>query len=524
MDEDEKKDEKTSADVFYDGDCPMCRAFTAHVEPQGKGDSTRFEDLRKGKLPEDIDPLAAEKHIHLKDSNGEILKGAPAVLRILERKSKYLPLVYLGRLPIFSSIAALLYAFIAANRFFLFGPFAKLYWTKNTIAIGFLIPLVITRKLWFGASSRFYALTPVHEALPRIDYPLDHFLVILMAVLLSLIVLLPNPRSAIWLFIGICVPYSFLDQSRWMPYNYQFVAMFLPFAFFNWKPESDKAVAEAKWQRICAMLSIVVLGIWFWSGIHKINMRYFAVGYPWLLSPFTKLLPEHFLSWIYATAFVSTLVESGGALLLLFKKTRRLGVLVITAMHIVILLAFGPLGHSFNHSVWSWNVAMLVFLWLFFWNNSYLSARDILLGTGKLGNGILHKILLFLFVIMPVLSHFDKLDDFFAHKLYSWSTKEAEIELLSERVINELPEEMRPWIHQLEERKFVHVLEWSYSLFESPPYHADRVFKSIFHATCLQVRHPEEVRLLIFEAPNWRTGRSKQVRYRCGPDAPVLIE
>ncbi len=516
---DEKNNPKDEATVYFDGDCPMCRLFTAQVEPIKENGSTNFTDLRKGELPEGVDQESAERYIHVEDTDGKILRGAPAVLRILERKSKLLPLVKLGRLPLFSTLANLIYAFVAANRFFLFGPYAKIYWTKNAIAIGFLIPLIITRKLWFGAASRFYALTPIHPSLPLIDYPIDRIVFSLMVLLLLLITFMPNPRRWIIAFLAIAIPYSFWDQSRWMPYNYQFVVMLLPLAFFNWRPEPDQQKALKKWLSICATLSIVVISIWMWSGIHKISMRYFAVGYPWLISPFTEGFSEHMLSLVHATAFFSTPTETGGALMLLFRKTRNLGVLVITAMHMFILLTFGPLGHSFNHSVWSWNVAMLAFVWLFFWNNRTLSFRDILFG-----NGFLHKLIALFFLVLPVLNYFGHYDDFFSHKLYSWTTKEAEIEVHSSEVIEELPEEMSQWIHDSDGRQFVHVLKWSYSLFESPPYHAYRVFHAVFQKTCDTVELKQDLELVIFETPHWITARSEQVRYRCGTSAPILIE
>ena len=307
---DKKDSEHSDATVYYDGDCPMCRTFTAHLDTNKEKDGTNFQNFRTQALPDDIDPLIAAEKIHLRDDSGQVLSGAQAVLRILERKSKYTWLVRLGRLPGIRGVAEVLYWFIAKNRFFMFGPYARIYWTKNLLAVGFLIPLIITRKLWFGATSRFYALTPVWNGLPEINYPLDHLLFGLMVALLLGTLLSSKPRAWIIGFLAISVPYSLWDQSRWMPYNYQFFMMFLVLATFSWKPETDKEKAAQAWKRVSASLGIIVIGIWAWSGLHKISMRYLALGFPWLVSPFTKGFSPEVTSAIHALGFTSTPVAS----------------------------------------------------------------------------------------------------------------------------------------------------------------------------------------------------------------------
>ncbi|MCB0322371.1 MAG: DUF393 domain-containing protein [Bdellovibrionales bacterium] len=503
-------DDQTPDTAYYDGDCPMCSTFVARL---GTDTAVDYRDLRTDALPDTIARDEAERLIHVQTREGSTLKGAQAVLHLLERHGRWRWLARFGRLPVIRSLADVVYAFIAANRFYIFGPMQRLYWMKQTLVIATLIPLWITRNLWFGETSRFYALTPVVDWLPAINWPLDHVIFGVMAALLLAAFFSSRPRNYIVAFLAVAVPYSCWDQSRWMPYNFQFAAMFLALALVPWEPRPQSATQNQRVSSL-AMLSVVIFSIWFWSGLHKVSMRYLTIGFPWLISPFTPYLPEAVLPVVPVFGLLSTPVEAGGALLLLSRRTRALGVLLVTSMHCFILLVFGPFGHSFNHSVWSWNVAMIAFCWLCFWRNSAMGWRDVLWGRGAV-----HKLTTVIFLVMPILNYAGMWDDFLSHKLYTWTTKEAEIDILDESIIPVLPPEMRPWVERVDGRSFVHVLKWSYSVFESPPYHADRVFDSVFAKVCETVPSRDAVQLRLFHSPNL-TGTRSRIEVKSCPSEP----
>ncbi len=517
MSDHDRDNEKTSR-VLFDGDCPMCRSFVAAVDKDKTGavdfQSTQSEEIQ---LPGAVTKESVERSIHHIDSVGTVRTGAAAIFLTLQENNKLPLLAMIGRLPVVAQISEVFYWLIALNRHFIFGPFKTIYWVKVALALGFIIPLPITKNLWLGETSRFYATTPILSALPPIGFPFDHCIYYMMLVLLWAILLLPNPRSSIIAFLFLVIGYSLWDQTRWMPYNYQFVWMFIALLGFDWKRENGEKHALAQQRTVLLTLAVVLIGIWFWSGSHKINYRYVFVGFPWMMHPFAEKLAEPLSSLLLSFGFFSFLLESGGAFSLLFRRTRKIGMIVIVSMHFFILLTFGPLGLSFNHSVWSWNVVMIAFCIMIFSYLSEASFSDFIPGKGTL-----HRTILLLFCFLPGLNFFGVYDDFLSHALYSWTTIEAEIELHSDTVEEELPAEILPSIERLENRSFVHVLRWSYSVFESPPYHAHRVFVSVFDKLCHSIKSKEDISLYVYGKPNWRTGKSLVDVYRCGAaGAPV---
>jgi len=490
--------------AYFDGDCPMCRLFVPMVESENET-SVTFDNLRENQLPEELSIEQASQKIHVELKDGSIIKGAAAVFHILEQNQKYTWLAKIGKLPILNTIAEFIYTIIANHRFLLFGDYQRLFWSKIVLCISFLIPFFITKNLWLGETFRSYALTPVSDLLPTIHYPLDLTIFSILALMLFGILFSKTPKKLIRIFIISVFAYSILDQSRWLPYYYQFTAMFLGVWFLSWEKDSQKEIENAT-----AILAIVLFSIWFWSGLHKINFRYWFVGFPWMISPLTQHLSEGTNSILNNFGFTSTFIETGGALMLLFKRTRSLAVFLLSGMHIMILIFFGPLGLDANYSVWSWNVAQIALLWLVFWKNNNITASFVLLGKS-----IIHKVIMIMFLILPCLNYVGLWDDFLSHALYSWTTKEAEIIVKDSQTEKELPPNARKAIEEHENTRFIHVLNWTYIEFESPPYHSFRVFKKVFSDLCEKVTDDSKLELVIFDKPPIFSTRSKKHRYEC---------
>ena len=399
--------------------------------------------------------------------------------------------------------------------------------------VSFLIPLYFTRRFFYGP--RLYAHTPVLPWMPELPLWVDMSCYFIMCGLLVLTLLVRNPRPMLCVFLALSLVFSLWDQSRWMPYYVQYWLMLGLLATYNWR---DGSAPRA--ERVLNGLRVIPISIWFWSGIHKVSARYLFVGFPWLVSPFTENLDPELKKWVLTAAFLSPIVEAGSSLLILCRPTRKLGVISIIGMHLVILVIFGPFGLAWNQSVWSWNVAMIAFAVLLYWRSDS-TAGEILFGgvrkRAKVGpkndDGVsegaavpqrsiggadrfspLHLVITIFFGVLPALNYAGMWDDFLSHALYSWTTTEAEIHLEG-NVESSLPAEVRPHVTEVNGRRFVHILNWSYALFASPPYHAERVFKQIFRKLCTEMSDDERLELWIFGKPDLRTSRSEISRYRC---------
>lgn len=401
------------------------------------------------------------------------------------------------------------------------------------IVISTLIPLYFTRGFFFG--DRIYPHTPLFPFMQPLPAWLDVGLYGAMIFLLVLALILRDPRLPLYLFLGVSLGFSLWDQSRWMPYYVQFWLTLGIISTYSWDHPDPRAA-----NRVLNALRVIPISIWIWSGLHKASARYLFVGYPWLVSPFVEGLDPAVRSWVHSAAFLSPFVEAGGGLLLLFRPTRKLGCLLLTAMHIVILILFGPLGHAWNQSVWSWNVTMIGLVYLLFWKTD-TTWRDILFGEAFRAEerrplkpneqpwrgdrkSPLHLFTTLFFGLLPAVNLVGYWDDFMSHALYSWTTVEAEVHV-DPAAEAKLPEEARRHVTEVKGRRFVHVLHWSYSCFESPPYHADRVYFRILNTLCRTTGNDPGLELWIFRKPSAVTGRSPVDRYRCHSEngEPVRI-
>lgn len=117
----EKNPGTGQSSLYFDGECPLCRAFTAGHVPAG-GTITPH-DIRREELPAGLSRADAEQEIHLVDENGVVLHNIDAILAVVERTGRWPLLPFLARIPGMRWVMRMVYRVIAANRYRLFrGP------------------------------------------------------------------------------------------------------------------------------------------------------------------------------------------------------------------------------------------------------------------------------------------------------------------------------------------------------------------------------------------------------------------
>jgi predicted DCC family thiol-disulfide oxidoreductase YuxK len=100
--------------VFYDGACPSCVRDRAHYERLSAQASTavRWVDItgRDGELRSlGIDPPAALRELHVRDSRGRVHRELDAYILLLSRVPAFRPLAWLIGLPGVRPALSLLY-------------------------------------------------------------------------------------------------------------------------------------------------------------------------------------------------------------------------------------------------------------------------------------------------------------------------------------------------------------------------------------------------------------------------------
>jgi len=107
--------------IYYDGMCNLCSGLMDTVENSSKGGAFERIDVTKGKLPPDKTYEQAMRDMHVVDENGQIYRGAQAVLKIFEQYPHLRWIAPIGRLPGFNLFAAGIYRLVAETRYWIFG-------------------------------------------------------------------------------------------------------------------------------------------------------------------------------------------------------------------------------------------------------------------------------------------------------------------------------------------------------------------------------------------------------------------
>src|ERR1041385_5377815 len=226
----------------------------------------------------------------------------------------------------------------------------------------------------------------------------------------------------------------------WAAWFYQYVFMLLALAFTA--PE-----------RAANTCRLILVSIYFWSGLQKLNPGFFHDTFPWLMEPITRHVHADALLQF---AFVVPLVETGIGIALLTRRTRKPALIVAAAMHGFILLMIGPLGQRHNSVVWSWNIVIALAAFLLFWKAPDFSARDVLQPRGAR----FHALVLALFTVAPALSFFNAWDHYLSWSLYSGNKTDADI-YMTDAVANKLPGEVLEFVtEEGPDRNGLNIHEW----------------------------------------------------------------
>jgi hypothetical protein len=373
---------------------------------------------------------------------------------------------------------------------------ARLRWARLVTAVGLAAGLLLAPRLFLAA--RAYPRAPVLDGWPALPAPLD--LVVLGALLAALggVALAPRPR---WWAAGATALALLLavdDQSRWQPWFYQYVAMVAALAFAR-----ETADTLAAWRA-------VLVGLYLWSGIQKLNATFMAHLFPWLVEPLAGLLPPGLQRGLLAGWVVVPAVEIAIAIGLLVPRLRNAAVVAAIATHAVVLALLGPLGHGSNAVVWPWNAAMAALAALLFWNAGH-PAPPVLVPRRPGA----HAAALVLFGVLPVLSFAGRWDAYLSGALYSGNVQAAALSV-SDAVSARLPDPARR--HVARNRMGANVLdvwEWSMGELAVPSYPEDRVFRAVARGVCRLAADPADVVLVVFGRPRALTGRRETSRRDC---------
>jgi hypothetical protein len=365
----------------------------------------------------------------------------------------------------------------------------RIFGVRVVLCLALAAGMLSTLKLW--VSTRSFPLVPVTDALPPIPYPFDYAIFAALLALLVPIAGAQRPRKYIVCFLALAALLCLGDQLRWRPWFYQYLFMLAALAFYPWGrhiPEREQAVLN--------VFRLIVASVYFYSGLQKVQAGFVHDVFPWLIDPFVDLLPENVRPFVYWMGYVAPFVELGIGVGLLTRRFRRASVIFALLMHAFILLTLGPLGHNWGQSIWPWNVAMGAFVLILFLRTADLPFREIVL-TKRFA---FQKVILVLFVVMPLFSFFNLWDSYLSFSMYSGNVYRGHI-YLREPVRDRLPADIRR--HTLKTRvdgiSALDLQKWAKHDYGAIVVPQERVYKRLTKTICAYAKGPRGVFLVAYE-------------------------
>jgi hypothetical protein len=278
-------------------------------------------------------------------------------------------------------------------------------------------------------------------------------------------------RRAVVAVLGFGWALVIFDINRLQPWFFQYSFLLAGLVIAEKRP-------KAGWAICC----LALLGVYFWSGLQKLNPIFATQVFPWLLRR-----PNDFF-WFWPVAPIG---ETAIAILLLIPKTRSWGLGLAVAMHLLILAALGPWGQNYDSIVWPWNVFVpLLSLVLFYGNDLSLIGSLFLTLNGasssaekapKSANAQLRAMIIVIVLLLgaaPTLSFFNLWDGFLSASYYSGKLRDGWIYLTAEAA-KTLPKSYGPIVEETPGRYRLDVLQWSMTRLNAPPYGEPRFYPAI---------------------------------------------
>lgn len=274
-------------------------------------------------------------------------------------------------------------------------------WTLiRVVGIFWLIAKIISWKVWL--SSRLFPIVPVFGVLTNVPAWIHLLLYVLSLCLLCLVIVKPGIRTSYSALLVIETASCLLDYARWQPWEYQY--LFILFVCITGRKDKNITTATAA----------ILIGLYFYSGIHKLNHGF-------LLQVWDNMLLKSFFKVPHAIrtnevvmqlGYIVGITEIIGGLSLLMPRARKTAAILLIVMHVFNLVWLSPVGIGYNIIVWPWNCLMISILYLLFLRGKQEFSPAAMLTPANL-------LVTLCFGIMPVFNFIGLWDNYLSGSLYS---------------------------------------------------------------------------------------------------------
>jgi len=362
--------------------------------------------------------------------------------------------------------------------------------------------LLITRSLW-ASSTRLFPKAPIFDQLIEIPFSIEIVVWGITICVAIALVFYPSKFKLILPLIILIVLQCVFDQIRIQPWLYLYLLLLFPL----WLAKNHDYYKQ---QWLMSLVRFVVIALYMWSGIHKINPEYWDYTHGFILAPIIQKCPDDWSNFWNASGYAVPFIEMALGILFLFKYTRNWACVGTVFMHLVILLCIGPFGNNWNMVVWPWNIGMMLIVWLLFYKVEWeINWRDIISGKRK------YVVLVFCFLlyVAPALNLVGLWDNYLSFSLYSGKTKSLHI-YVHETAITKLEPSLQKLLVTNSNLPTFRVLladTWSFDELGVPVYPQRRIYMNTAQQVCGGSFLSKELFFLITN----KSGKGKIEQLRC---------
>jgi len=257
----------------------------------------------------------------------------------------------------------------------------------QTTCIFWIVTKLICWRLW-----TIERLLPTAPPFDFLEAPAAVHLVLLAASLLLMFFLVLKPGNKLLLVALLIseVLSCLLDQSRWQPWEYQFIFIVLINIINHRQP-----------QKIVPGIGFLMVSTYAYSGLGKFSPSFLALFWDnMLLKQYLNIDPAVIHNnYVHYSGYMLAFIELLFGIGLFFRATQKFAAWAIIVMHLLIVIMVGPFGLRYNISVWPWNIMMMIHLYILF-----IYRKTLAIDLPTLWKGW-NKIIIICWGILPMLNH-----------------------------------------------------------------------------------------------------------------------
>lgn len=313
---------------------------------------------------------------------------------------------------------------------------------------------------------------PLFEPLARLPSFIDWGIFFLCMMLLVWWFITPQKRFPAF-GISVCILFwGVQDIVRFQPWLHMYCFVTLVAALCKRTENSLNA------------LRIMICGVYFWAGFHKLNMTFYTQIMPWILTPI--YIPS--FDWLFKIAgFIAPIFEASIGIMLLFPKWRRVATVMAFIMLMVVLICLGPYGHNWGKVILIWNMWLFLMEFRLFLTPAY--KENMLLQRFKLQQTSI-IISVVMFVAAPALAIYVPGYARLGFKVFAGNTLTAEILISPEETFSRQANLFNGMVKQNDRLSF-----------KIPIYHSEYAYRMRARAIYPYLDYPAEATLRIYSPP-----------------------